>query len=62
MLSSNITIHHLLFVLPEDSQQTIKKAFLKLSLVFHPDKWAENEQQATAAFQKIKNAYEILTQ
>jgi DnaJ-class molecular chaperone len=58
--SPRATNHQLLFVLLEDSTQAIKMAYRKLGLVFHPDKWPENVEQAAAAFQKIKNAFEIL--
>jgi DnaJ family protein A protein 2 len=41
---------------PNSSLREIRKAYLTLSMVFHPDKGGDPEQ-----FKKIKAAYENLT-
>lgn len=39
----------------------IKKAYRKLSLQWHPDKNPDNKEAATAKFQQIATAYEVLS-
>jgi len=39
----------------------IKKAYRKLSLQWHPDKNRDNKEAATAKFQQIATAYEVLS-
>jgi len=39
----------------------IKKAYRKLSLQWHPDKNPDKKEQATAKFQEIATAYEVLS-
>jgi len=39
----------------------VKKAYRKLSLQWHPDKNPENREEATAKFQLIASAYEVLS-
>jgi DnaJ family protein B protein 4 len=41
------------------SQEQIKKAYRKLSMMYHPDR-NKNNPEATSKFQKIGSAYEIL--
>ncbi len=41
-------------------ERTIKKAFKKLSLKYHPDKNKQNPDVAKEKFAKIVNAYEVL--
>ena len=43
------------------SQREIKKAFRKLSLKFHPDKNTRNKREAEEKFQKIAEAYNVLS-
>ena len=43
------------------TQPEIKKAFKKLAIKFHPDKNKEDPDTAKAKFQKIANAYEVLS-
>jgi DnaJ-class molecular chaperone len=46
--------------IPEDSSEdTIKKAFKKLALAYHPDK--NNDPDACTKFQRISEAYQTLT-
>ena len=40
------------------TQEEIKKAFRKLAIKYHPDKNPDND--TTAKFQEISNAYQIL--
>ena len=41
--------------------QTIKKAFKKLSLKLHPDKHPHNREEAEQQFMAIANAYDVLS-
>jgi len=43
------------------TQAAIRKAYLKLSLKYHPDKNPENQEQAKEQFVKIGQAYEVLS-
>merc|ERR1712232_51087 len=40
---------------------TVKKAYRKLSLQWHPDKNPDKKEEATAKFQQIATAYEVLS-
>jgi DnaJ-class molecular chaperone len=40
--------------------QAIKKAYMKLSLKYHPDRNPQNLEEATSKFQEINAAYEVL--
>ena len=41
-------------------EQSIKKAYMKLSLKYHPDRNPQNLEEATRKFQEINAAYEVL--
>ncbi len=43
------------------SNATIRKAYRKLSLVYHPDKNTENKEEAAQKFQLVAKAYAALT-
>ena len=43
------------------SDKDIKKAYHKLSMKWHPDKNIDNKEEATKKFQKISEAYSILS-
>lgn len=52
--------YKLLGVSVDSDDKTIKRAFKKLGLKYHPDK-NENNKEAEQMFMKIANAYEVLT-
>jgi len=58
---SNETYYTILGVNPTDNAATIRKAYFKLSLKFHPDKNPDNPEAATEQFVKIGHAYEVLS-
>jgi len=43
------------------NDKQIKKAFKKMAIKYHPDKNTEDPEGAKAKFQKIANAYEVLS-
>ena len=43
------------------SEAEIKKAFKKLAIKYHPDKNQEDPEAAKEKFQKIANAYDVLS-
>lgn len=51
--------YNILEVEETSSIEEIKKAYRRLSMIFHPDK-NNNNQESTAKFQKISEAYETL--
>ena len=57
--------YKLLGVAENASQEEIKKAFHKLSLKWHPDRWVsgteEEQKKAEAEFKKISEAYNVLS-
>ena len=57
--------YKLLGVSENASQEEIKKAFHKLSLKWHPDRWVsgteEEQKKAEAEFKKISEAYNVLS-
>lgn len=47
---------------PKDAtDRQIKKAFRKKALVYHPDKWQGDKEEAEKAFQEVGEAYEVLS-
>ncbi|CAK0867440.1 unnamed protein product [Prorocentrum cordatum] len=44
-----------------DEPSAIKKAYRKLSMQWHPDKNPDQKEEATAKFQQIAQAYEVLS-
>lgn len=55
------TLYDNLGISPNASESDIKKAYRKLSMKWHPDKNIENIDEATVQFQKISEAYSILS-
>lgn len=53
--------YDLLGVHPEATQEEIKKGFRKSSLEHHPDKNPHDPEAASARFQEISAAYEVLS-
>ena len=51
--------YSILGVSRQDNPETIKKAYRKLALKYHPDK--NKTQEATQKFTDINNAYESIT-
>jgi hypothetical protein len=50
----------ILGVKPSDDEQTIKQAYKKAALRYHPDKCKEmSEEEATAKFQSVANALKV---
>jgi len=52
--------YELLGVDKDADQKTIKKAYRKLALKWHPDKNPDNAEEAEAKFKEIGEAYEVL--
>lgn len=60
MEDSNTNSYYNILDIPETaSQDEIKKAYRRLSMIYHPDKNG-NSQESTEKFQKISEAYEVL--
>lgn len=57
----SLTFYEILQVSPNASQAEIRKAYLKLSLKFHPDKNPNNVEEAKEQFIRIGKAYEVLS-
>lgn len=55
------TLYKILNIPTNADQNTIKKAFRKLSLKWHPDRNLTNNKEATKKFQEISKAYSILS-
>lgn len=55
-------LYDILEINPEATEQEIKKSYFKLSKVWHPDRNPpEDKEKATAKFQEISDAYNILS-
>ena len=48
-------------VQPNANENELKKAYRKLSMKYHPDRNADNKDEATKKFQEISEAYSILS-
>lgn len=59
MNSSNASFYDILEVPETATTDEIRKAYRKLSMIYHPDKNG-NSQESTEKFQKISEAYEVL--
>ncbi|EEB07695.1 DNAJ domain-containing protein Caj1/Djp1 type [Schizosaccharomyces japonicus yFS275] len=57
----NTEYYDLLGVLPTASATEIKKAYRKLAVQYHPDKNPDDPQAASDKFQKISQAYQVLS-
>ncbi|GFH47251.1 DnaJ homolog subfamily B member 9 [Chaetoceros tenuissimus] len=60
-MNKDETYYTILGVEPNVDQSAIRKAYLKLSLKWHPDKNPENQEEAKQQFVKIGEAYEVLS-
>ena len=58
---ANEDYYKVLGVSKSATDEQIKKAFKKLAIKFHPDKNKNDPEGAKAKFQKIANAYEVLS-
>lgn len=56
-------LYALLLISPEASDEEIRKAYRQWAQIYHPDKYQSPEMKdiATVNFQRIRDAYEILT-
>ena len=53
--------YYTILEIPKDADdKTIKKAYRKLAIKWHPDKNPTNKQQAEEKFKKIAEAYSVL--
>lgn len=55
------TLYKILNIPTDADQNTIKKAFRRLSMKWHPDRNLTNKKKATEEFQEISKAYSILS-
>lgn len=56
---NTINFYEILIVDRKADQSTIRRSYVHLARKVHPDKW-NNSKNATTAFQKIANAYDVL--
>ena len=54
-------LYKIMGVKKDATEPEIKKAFKKLAIKYHPDKNQDDPETAKEKFQKIANAYEILS-
>ncbi|XP_073135169.1 chaperone protein dnaJ 6-like isoform X1 [Henckelia pumila] len=58
------SLYRVLGVFSYSSDEEIRRAYLKLAMQWHPDKWARNPSllgEAKQKFQKIQEAYSVLS-
>ncbi len=55
------TFYQVLNLSPDATPAEIRKAYLKLSLKYHPDKNPDNQEEAKEQFVKIGQAYDVLS-
>jgi DnaJ-class molecular chaperone len=60
MNASSINYYEVLQVFQNGSNEDIKKSYRKLAFKWHPDKNADNTEEAAATFQRIGEAYDVL--
>lgn len=60
-MSSNECYYAILGISRNADEESIKKAYKKMALRWHPDKNLENKEQAEAHFKQISEAYEVLS-
>ncbi|XP_039121698.1 chaperone protein dnaJ 13 [Dioscorea cayenensis subsp. rotundata] len=63
MAANDKDLYALLHISPEASDEEIRRAYRQWAQVYHPDKYQDAQMKyvATENFQKIRDAYEILT-
>lgn len=59
--SDNTRLYSTLGVGRNDNEATIKKAYRKLAMKWHPDKNMDNKEEAEKRFKEISDAYSILS-
>lgn len=55
------TYYDILSVLPNATQEEIKKSYRVLALKYHPDKNLNDIESATKTFNSIQEAYDVLS-
>ena len=58
---AKIDYYQLLGVSKSADEVTIKKAYKRLAMRYHPDKNKDNKKQAESKFKDVKEAYEVLS-
>ena len=56
-----MTLYDLLMVDTHADDKTIKKAYRKLAMKYHPDRNPDNPEEAATHFKEISKAYEVLS-
>jgi curved DNA-binding protein CbpA len=62
ILATMTTYYDILELRQDASLTDIKKAYRRLAMLHHPDRNRGNEEQATLIFQKVSEAYEVLSE
>ena len=58
---SNTDYYDVLNISKDADINTIKKAYKKLAIKWHPDKNKDNKQEAETKFKSISEAYQVLS-